>query len=177
MQNQYEILIQNLCVEAIIGIFPQERESPQKVLVNANISYEKQNAYLDYVELASHIAKCLKERKYDLLENALDDIISSLKDSYPSITKINLTLQKPDIFAKDIPIPCIMWILQAVFWACANVWIFDFATDTTKTKKPKSIKSLYLTNTPHKIYPKSMSNLHKQARKIPKSLSKIIKKC
>ena len=102
MQNQYEILIQNLCVEAIIGIFPQERESPQKVLVNANISYEKQNAYLDYVALASHIAKCLKERKYDLLENALDDIISSLKDSYPSITKINLTLQKPDIFAKDI---------------------------------------------------------------------------
>ena len=102
MQNQYEILIQNLCVEAIIGILPQERESPQKVLVNANISYQKQNEYLDYVELASHIAKCLKKRKYDLLENALDDIISSLKDSYPSITKINLTLQKPDIFAKDI---------------------------------------------------------------------------
>ncbi|MGX3044864.1 dihydroneopterin aldolase [Helicobacter sp. T3_23-1056] len=102
MQNQYEILIQNLCVEAIIGIFSRERKSPQKVLVNANIRYEKQSAYLDYVALASHIAKCLKKRKYDLLENALDDIIASLKDSYPSITKIDLALQKPDIFAKNI---------------------------------------------------------------------------
>ena len=103
MQNQYEILIQNLCVEAVIGILPRERENPQTVLVNANISYDKdrQNGYLDYVALAQHIAKCLKKRKYDLLENALDDIIASLKDSYPSISKIDLSLQKPDIFAKN----------------------------------------------------------------------------
>ena len=74
-----------------------------------------------------------------------------------------------------------MWILRTVFWACANVWIFDFATDTTKTKKTKKYKIplpyKYATQNLPKIYPKSMSNLHKQARKIPKSLSKIIKKC
>lgn len=58
--------------------------------------------YLDYVEIVEHIATMLKQRKYGLLENALDEIISSLKTSYPTITKIDLSLKKPDISIKDI---------------------------------------------------------------------------
>lgn len=137
----YEILIENLCIEAIIGVLPSERETPQRVLINASIHYEgrgdrKQNdrkdksegakkdlresshsglggfvdlagqeclsEYLDYVEIIKHIATMLKQRKYGLLENALDEIISSLKTSYPTITKIDLSLKKPDICIKDI---------------------------------------------------------------------------
>lgn len=137
----YEILIENLCIEAIIGVLPSERETPQRVLINASIHYEgrgdrKQNdrkdksesakkdlresshsglggfvdlagqeclsEYLDYVEIIKHIATMLKQRKYGLLENALDEIISSLKTSYPTITKIDLSLKKPDISIKDI---------------------------------------------------------------------------
>lgn len=132
----YEILIENLCIEAIIGVLPSERETPQRVLVNARIHYEKQyerkgenhsakeglrkgshsrladfvdlagqeclSEYLDYVEIVEHIATMLKQRKYGLLENALDEIISSLKTSYPTITKIDLSLKKPDISIKDI---------------------------------------------------------------------------
>lgn len=137
----YEILIENLCIEAIIGVLPSERETPQRVLINASIHYEsrsdeRQNdrkdksgsakkdlrenshsglegfadlagqeclsEYLDYVEIIKHIATMLKQRKYSLLENALDEIISSLKTSYPTITKIDLSLKKPDISIKDI---------------------------------------------------------------------------
>lgn len=137
----YEIIIENLCIEAIIGVLPSERETPQRVLINASIHYEgrgdrKQNdrkdksesakkdlreishsglggfvdlarqeclsEYLDYVEIIKHIATMLKQRKYGLLENALDEIISSLKTSYPTITKIDLSLKKPDISIKDI---------------------------------------------------------------------------
>lgn len=104
MLSQYEILVENLCVEAIIGVLPSERLAPQRVLINATISYKKQDLdekYLDYVKIIQHITKCLKDGKYGLLEEALDDIIASLKDSYPSITKIDLTLKKPDIFAKN----------------------------------------------------------------------------
>lgn len=133
----YEILIENLCIEAIIGVLPSERETPQRVLVNASIHYERRSderkgeshsakedlrkgshsrladfvdlagqeclgGYLDYVEIVEHIATMLKQRKYGLLENALDEIISSLKTSYPTITKIDLSLKKPDISIKDI---------------------------------------------------------------------------
>lgn len=137
----YEILIENLCIEAIIGVLPSERETPQRVLINASIHYgsrsdERQNdrkdksesakkdlreishsglegfvdlagqeclsEYLDYVEIIKHIATMLKQRKYGLLESALDEIISSLKTSYPTITKIDLSLKKPDISIKDI---------------------------------------------------------------------------
>lgn len=136
--NQYEILIQNLCVEAIIGILPSEREIPQRVLIDASVCYVASanlascvdfaridssdlssidsiatnssvinslkldfanNKFLDYTKLVESIAYKLKSSKYDLLENALDDIIFYLKDSYPSITKIDLSLKKPDIFA------------------------------------------------------------------------------
>lgn len=142
----YEILIENLCIEAIIGVLPSERETPQRVLINASIHYESRSdewqndrkdksesakkdlhenshsglgnladfgdlaghnegclsEYLDYVEIIKHIATMLKQRKYGLLENALDEIISSLKTSYPTITKIDLSLKKPDISIKDI---------------------------------------------------------------------------
>lgn len=137
----YEILIENLCIEAIIGVLPSERETPQRVLINASIHYESRSdegqndrkdksegakkdlseishsglggfadlagqeclsEYLDYVEIIEHIATMLKQRKYGLLENALDEIISSLKTSYPTITKIDLSLKKPDISIKDI---------------------------------------------------------------------------
>lgn len=136
----YEILIENLCIEAIIGVLPSERETPQRVLINASIHYESRSdewqndrkdksgsakkdlreishsrlgdlaghnegclsEYLDYVEIIKHIATMLKQRKYGLLENALDEIISSLKTSYPTITKIDLSLKKPDICIKDI---------------------------------------------------------------------------
>lgn len=142
----YEILIENLCIEAIIGVLPSERKSPQRVLVNARVCYERKSkdakndlrkilhkekhkglredfpnfpnfpkelgedlagqeclsGYLDYVEIIKHIATMLKQRKYGLLENALDEIITSLKTSYPTITKIDLSLKKPDIPIKDI---------------------------------------------------------------------------
>lgn len=134
----YEILIENLCIEAIIGVLPSERETPQRVLINASIHYERKDekkdkrenakkdlceishneladfgdlaghseeclsGYLDYVEIIKHIATMLKWGKYGLLENALDEIISSLKTSYPTITKIDLSLKKPDISIKDI---------------------------------------------------------------------------
>lgn len=122
-------------------MLPSERETPQRVLINASIHYEsrsdkRQNdrrgknegakkdldesshsglrdfadlagqeclsEYLDYVEIVEHIATMLKQRKYGLLESALDEIISSLKTSYPTITKIDLSLKKPDISIKDI---------------------------------------------------------------------------
>lgn len=122
-------------------MLPSERETPQRVLINASIHYEsrsdeRQNdrkdksegakkdlrenshsglgdfadlarqeclsEYLDYVEIIKHIATMLKQRKYGLLETALDEIISSLKTSYPTITKIDLSLKKPDISIKDI---------------------------------------------------------------------------
>ena len=75
---------------------------PNELAQCGDLSGEDLEGYLDYVEIVEHIATMLKQRKYGLLENALDEIIASLKTSYPAITKIDLSLKKPDISLKDI---------------------------------------------------------------------------
>ena len=169
----YEILIENLCIEAIIGVLPSERETPQRVLINASIHYESRSdegqndrkdksesakkdlreishsrlggfvdlagqeclsEYLDYVEIIKHIATMLKQRKYGLLENALDEIISSLKTSYPTITKIDLSLKKPDISIKDI------FAKKDYAKNASNASIKDSHSDFAKNSHSDSIK-------------------------------------
>lgn len=171
----YEILIENLCIEAIIGVLPSERETPQRVLINASIHYESRSdegqndrkdksegakkdlrkishsglggfadlvgqeclsEYLDYVEIIKHIATMLKQRKYGLLENALDEIISSLKTSYPTITKIDLSLKKPDISIKDI------FAKKDYAKNASNAYIKGSHSDFAKNSHSDSIKDI-----------------------------------
>ena len=49
------LLIQNLSLQAIIGILPQEREKKQNIIIDGEFSYEYKGEYLNYVEIVEFL--------------------------------------------------------------------------------------------------------------------------
>ncbi|WP_456479694.1 dihydroneopterin aldolase [Nautilia sp.] len=93
----YRILIENLEFEAIIGILPEEREKIQKVVVNAEIEYKNKNEFIDYAEVCSILEKLMIEKKFMLIEDALEAIEYTLIKKYPQMRSLKLKIQKPEI--------------------------------------------------------------------------------
>lgn len=95
----FTICIENLDLRAVIGILDFERLEPQRIIVNCFIEYEKDTkSFINYAEVVSIIETMLIEQKYGLVEEALEDIIQKLSESYKEIKTIKLKLQKPQIF-------------------------------------------------------------------------------
>ena len=95
--ENYRIIIENLEFEAIIGILPEERKKAQKVLVNAEIEYEDKENFIDYAEVCKIIENLMKEKKFLLIEDALEAIECVLLEKYPQIKSLKLKIQKPEI--------------------------------------------------------------------------------
>ncbi len=94
----FTIYIEELQVEAIIGILDFEREKSQRIIVNCILTYEKEGeVFLDYAKVSHLIEKILIDRQFLLIEDALDTVINMLKKHFLGIKSIKLKLSKPDI--------------------------------------------------------------------------------
>lgn len=104
------IFIQNLEVECIVGILPWERETPQKILIDARayfdfagvVSSRSIRDTVDYIQVAKTIEKVAKEGQYKLLEAMAIDISDALFNHLP-ITSVELEIKKqspPSSFQK-----------------------------------------------------------------------------
>jgi len=91
------INIDALVFECIIGILDFERHTAQKVIVDAQISYRYQNEFIDYSQVAEHIKISMKKHQFKLIEEALISLQNSLKQAFPQIISLSLTISKPDI--------------------------------------------------------------------------------
>lgn len=93
------MFIKDLCFEAIIGILPEERVKNQRVKIHAKIEYfyKEDSIYLDYVDIANYIMKCVQTSHYELLEDALKDISRHCFQKFTNIYKMKLYIEKPDI--------------------------------------------------------------------------------
>lgn len=96
------LLIEDLELEAVIGILPFERERAQKIIINADLEYNYQGTYLNYVEIVEFLSSELKANQYGLLEEALQDLSQKLKTCFPTLNHISLSLKKPDILSNCI---------------------------------------------------------------------------
>jgi len=97
-KNHYKIIISNLKFLAIVGILEKERLLPQQVIANIEIDYEKYDErFINYAEVVNLIEKSMKNEKYLLLEEALEDISEKIKLHFSSVLTIRLKLSKPDI--------------------------------------------------------------------------------
>jgi len=94
---RYKILIENLEFEAIIGILEFERKKTQKITVNCEIEYEKKENFIDYAEVCNLIEETIKEEKFELLEDAVDNIEKKLLHKYSQMKSLKLKIQKPEI--------------------------------------------------------------------------------
>ncbi len=94
----YTICIENLKVEAVIGILDKERITPQLIVAHCFIEYKKSfDLFINYAEVVAVIKNMLIEHKYDLLEDALVEIVDALCVNFRQIESIKLKLSKPEI--------------------------------------------------------------------------------
>lgn len=92
-----KIEIENLSFKTIIGILDFERVKKQKVIINISFEYEFKNGeFIDYAEVSKLIRNRVKQMKYFLLEDALEDLKQILNENY-DIFNIKIKITKPAI--------------------------------------------------------------------------------
>jgi len=92
------IEIEELTFDCIIGILEFERIKPQKVIINVKIDYTyADNTFINYADVISLIENNMLEKKYELLETALNQLGEKLRCEYTLIERLELKITKPDI--------------------------------------------------------------------------------
>jgi len=92
------IHIEALTLDVIIGLLDFEREHTQRVVIEmeAEYTYREEN-FIDYADIVMLIENALKEKRYELLEEALLGLKSLIVTAYPQIESLRLKITKPDI--------------------------------------------------------------------------------
>ena len=94
------ISIRDLTFEAIIGILPEERTRPQRVIVHCEIGYgysSEKRYIVNYADVADSIVSIMQEERFELVEEAIETLLSRLKAIFPAIETVEITICKPDI--------------------------------------------------------------------------------
>jgi len=92
------IHIEALEFDVIIGLLDFERDRPQRVIIDLEVSYDYADEnFIDYTDIVLLIQKELKEKRYKLLEEALLGVKKLLCMTYPHIQTLTLKISKPDI--------------------------------------------------------------------------------
>jgi len=93
-----QIAIEDLTFDAIIGILDFERVQTQKVVIQCIIEYSyTQENFINYADVASHIQNQILQEQFELLEDALVSLQSTLKAKFPLIQVLTLKISKPKI--------------------------------------------------------------------------------
>jgi dihydroneopterin aldolase len=88
----------SLAIDVIIGILDFERTSKQTVVVETKINYNyTKNCFIDYSIILKIIEKLLIEKKYKLIEDAIEEIGRTILRDYPQIISLYLKISKPNI--------------------------------------------------------------------------------
>ncbi|WP_331775302.1 dihydroneopterin aldolase [Sulfurospirillum sp. 1612] len=97
------IFIKNFEFDAILGLLDTERHTKQRIIVDAKIHYQYSNSnFIDYSQVTKIIQETIMRRKFLLIEEALEEIITILSNEFPKIEKIKLKISKPDIISNCV---------------------------------------------------------------------------
>lgn len=92
------IIIEHLTFESIIGILEAERIIPQRIIIDCIIDYSYiENNFINYALVTQLIEETMVSKKFLLIEEALESLSQILKETFPLIGSLTLTLRKPDI--------------------------------------------------------------------------------
>ena len=82
----------------ILGILEFERINKQRIIVDTVIDYRYQkDIFINYADIVSIIEFNMKVKKFLLIEEALEYLISLFINKYPSIIYCEIKIIKPDI--------------------------------------------------------------------------------
>lgn len=93
----FKISIENFNISTIIGILEDERENEQQIIVNLEIDYQLREEFLNYSKVIEIVEELFIQKEYYLIEDALVEIPTILKDIFYTISNIKLKITKPDI--------------------------------------------------------------------------------
>ncbi len=96
------ISLNDLAVDCVIGVYPHEKEAPQRVFVSVELRVDTRAAgssddvadTLDYDEVKDLVFE-LAGNGYDLLEAFAEDLASRLL-ARPDVEEVTVTIKKPD---------------------------------------------------------------------------------
>ena len=100
--RQDKVLIRELKVEAILGILPQERVTPQPILINITVFTDTRRAArskdivdaVNYAALADAATKLTIDGKYLLIETLVEDL-AALSLSLAHVEGVSVRVEKP----------------------------------------------------------------------------------
>jgi|TARA_Y200000002_G_scaffold327181_1_gene290135 dihydroneopterin aldolase len=100
--RQDKVLIRELKVEAILGILPQERVTPQPVIINITIYTDTRRAArskdivdaVNYAALADAATDLTIDGKYLLIETLVEDL-AALSLSRAHVEGVSVRVEKP----------------------------------------------------------------------------------
>ena len=100
--RQDKVLIRELKVQAILGILPQERVTPQPVLINITVFTDTRRAArskdivdaVNYAALADAATKLTIDGKYLLIETLVEDL-AALSLSLAHVEGVSVRVEKP----------------------------------------------------------------------------------
>lgn len=83
MKKNLTIEIKDLTFKCIIGILDFERIKKQRVIINISFNYQySKNYFIDYSEVSELVKDIMKNRKFELLEDAIIFIEKKLYKMY-----------------------------------------------------------------------------------------------
>ncbi|MBT3535230.1 MAG: dihydroneopterin aldolase [Rhodospirillaceae bacterium] len=102
----HRIKFNQLSFPVYLGILPHEREGLQQLLIDLEIElrpdmpdpHEDVANVLNYDGIRTRIIELAQARHYNLLESLARELLSVFEDEQ-LITKVRLSVQKPDVYA------------------------------------------------------------------------------
>ncbi len=96
------VLIEGLRFDAIVGVRPAERTTPQTLEIDIDMTVDcrpaarsgKLDDAVSYSEVAKRIQAFVIEQKFELLESLAEDC-ASLVLRYPAVSAVTFTVRKP----------------------------------------------------------------------------------
>ena len=107
------IHIHDLHVRCIVGIYPEEREKKQDVIINITLYTDLRKACksdriedtIDYKELKKAVFKLAEESSFFLIER-LADAIAEISLARPGVRRVTVSIDKPGAlrFARSVSV-------------------------------------------------------------------------
>ena len=101
-----QVIIRELRVTCIVGVLPEERTTPQEVVVSLAVGTDivpaartgELDCTIDYAALAERVATLIVTGRYRLLETMAEDLAASVLAD-PRAAAVRVTVRKPAAIA------------------------------------------------------------------------------
>lgn len=104
-----KIILENLTLEAIIGVFPHEREKKQEIIISIEIETDLKeagitgdlNKSLDYFTLYNEICEMVEKSEFFLIESLAEKIAEIILEK-PLAFSVKVRITKPKALERAV---------------------------------------------------------------------------